>query len=77
MEPNKELKFSDSVAAKYDISPALNPQVTHFPAKYGSQKMDLSNVEVRVVDAFVEKYNDQDYFKLKSKSVSAPEKVKP
>jgi hypothetical protein len=63
-------EFSKAVADKYEISDSLQPGKTIFPEKFGRKEMDLSNVPVSVVDAFVARYAEQPYFKLKKKSQS-------
>lgn len=66
-------KFPVDVLAKYDVSPRLSPQQTIMPPRYGGQMMDLSNIDVRAIDIFCQKYPDNPYFIKKASSVPSSE----
>lgn len=66
-------QFPPAVTAKYDVSSSLKPTNTIFPVRYGSIEINLSTVSVEKIDAFVKKYPDQPYFKLKAASSKSSE----
>jgi hypothetical protein len=65
-------KFPTAVTEKYEISESLKPTNTIFPEKYGRVELNLGTISVERIDAFVKKYPDNPYFKLKAKPSAKP-----
>lgn len=72
-EKTKKFEYDAALAAKYDISTMLQPAPIDLGARYGRIEVDLRKAGcVEVIDAFVEKYKDQPFFKKKGSPAAKP-----